>query len=253
MSTSDQALSRPAPRYAELARALARAIETGRYPVGSKMPTEEQLRVQFAVSRHTVRQALRELKDQGLISAHAGIGTRVRAKPVGPRFAHGISSMNDLLQFVEATRMKLLAQRDVVADEPWAACLRCSVGQHWTEISMLRYAPPAAEPLAHVSVYVRPEYADVVGRIDGSSEPIYSLIERSHGLHVVEISQEITAVDLEPDVAALLGTPPGAPALRIVRHHRDERDVVVQASIGLYPTDRYSHTTTFRLQRGGDE
>jgi GntR family transcriptional regulator len=54
--------ARPASRYSTLARVLTGEIESGRYKVGQKIPTEAELQQRFDVSRHTVREALRDLK-----------------------------------------------------------------------------------------------------------------------------------------------------------------------------------------------
>ncbi|MBU2409601.1 MAG: GntR family transcriptional regulator, partial [Gammaproteobacteria bacterium] len=50
------------PLYASLAQALTRDIAQKRYPVGGLLPTEDAIASRYGVSRHTVRQALRELK-----------------------------------------------------------------------------------------------------------------------------------------------------------------------------------------------
>ena len=55
-------------RYATVAKVLSEAIGTGRYPVGSVLPNELELAVEFGVSRSTIRAALRELQVSGLVS-----------------------------------------------------------------------------------------------------------------------------------------------------------------------------------------
>ena len=40
----------------------------------------------------------------------------------------------------------------------------------------------------------------------------------------------------------------GAPALEITRHYYDAQDRLVSVSVGRYPSDRFSHNTTFRIQ-----
>ena len=56
------------PRYQQLSTTLVREIGEGRYPVGSLLPPEPQLCQRFAVSRHTVREAVRHLCELGLVS-----------------------------------------------------------------------------------------------------------------------------------------------------------------------------------------
>ncbi|TJX00371.1 GntR family transcriptional regulator, partial [Neisseria gonorrhoeae] len=55
-------------RYAQVARDLAEGIGNGRFPVGSVLPKELELCEQYGASRHTVRAAIRELQDLGLVS-----------------------------------------------------------------------------------------------------------------------------------------------------------------------------------------
>jgi DNA-binding GntR family transcriptional regulator len=56
------------PHYAEIARELTEAIASGQYPVGTVLPTELELRDHYRTSRHTVRAALHELQQLGLVS-----------------------------------------------------------------------------------------------------------------------------------------------------------------------------------------
>ena len=65
--------------WQKLANKLAHRIATGRYPLGSQLPTELMLVETEKVSRNTVRAALQELKARGLIERQAHNGTRVIA------------------------------------------------------------------------------------------------------------------------------------------------------------------------------
>jgi GntR family transcriptional regulator len=241
--------ARPSSRYSTLARLLSADIETGVYPVGACIPTESELQQRFGVSRHTVRQALRELKDQGILAAHPGIGTVVRGKPGVPLLVQGVTSVAELLQLVEATRMQVISRADVIADEATAAFLNCNPGEQWVEITVLRTLPERALPLSQVKIYIRPEHADVVRHIDTSNRPVFTMIESQYGARIVEVSQEITPVALDPGAANLLQDVPGCPALQIIRHYLNAQDRIVMISVGLYPQGRFSHTTRFRVQR----
>ncbi|OLN23059.1 GntR family transcriptional regulator [Domibacillus antri] len=57
-------------------------IESGTWPVGSRIPPEMELMEQFGVSRNTLREAVRALVHAGLLQTKQGIGTYVRAKTV---------------------------------------------------------------------------------------------------------------------------------------------------------------------------
>lgn len=67
----------------EIARRIRRMIESGKYVVGDKLPTEMELREQFGVGRSSVREALRILQAYGLVELRPGTGAFV-ASPTEP-------------------------------------------------------------------------------------------------------------------------------------------------------------------------
>ena len=70
-------------RYLQVARTLRKEIVDGVYPVGSQLPTEHELCERFSVSRYTVREALRRLRDDNLVASRPRTGTLV--VPAGRR------------------------------------------------------------------------------------------------------------------------------------------------------------------------
>ena len=237
------------PLYASLAQALLRDIAQERYPVGTLLPTEDAIASRHAVSRHTVRQALRELKEAGVISSHPGIGTRVRAPSESPRVFGGINSIGELLQFAESTEMRVLARKEIVADAAFAAEYDCKRGQAWLQLTLLRKVADEKRPLGHLQAYVRPEYAEAVSREKVYTRPVYALIEEHYGVAIVEVQQEITAVNLDADVARALKAAEGQAAMRITRYFLDRNGTTVEISVGHYPSGLYTQRSRFRARR----
>jgi DNA-binding GntR family transcriptional regulator len=239
---------RPGTRYSTLARLLTEEIESGRYKVGEKIPTEAELQQRFDVSRHTVREALRDLKGRGLVLARAGVGTVVRAHAPRSRFMQGVGTFEELIQFFEATRMRVLKRRRFITDDETAERLGVKPGQEWLEASVLRFLAKEGTTVAAMSIYVRPEHGDVLDLIDTAHLPVFSLIERRHGVRITEVSQQIIAVTLDTGPARALKARAGTPALEITRRYTDAQDRLLMGSVGLYPSDRFSHNTKFRIQ-----
>lgn len=75
--------------WVQLARDLAYAIATGRYPVGTLLPKELDICRKTGLSRHTVRAALDHLQRTGLIkrtrtsALRLSPGARPAALPIG--------------------------------------------------------------------------------------------------------------------------------------------------------------------------
>src|SRR5690606_24600318 len=65
---SDMTDTAPAfARHQELAGLLAEEIRSGRYPVGSRFPTESELKEKLGIGRHSIREALKLLAEQGML------------------------------------------------------------------------------------------------------------------------------------------------------------------------------------------
>src|SRR5690606_33019661 len=77
------------PLYIQVARTLQNRISVGEFPIGSLLPTEIELAKYYGVSRQTIRQAVQLLRQQRLVSAKKGVGTRVEARH--PRQAYYFS------------------------------------------------------------------------------------------------------------------------------------------------------------------
>jgi DNA-binding GntR family transcriptional regulator len=69
--------SSPVPLYHQLARDLKAAVADGRIATGSFLQNELELADRWQVSRPTVRRAIQELVDSGLLVRQRGVGTQV--------------------------------------------------------------------------------------------------------------------------------------------------------------------------------
>lgn len=74
----------PRPPYVQVANAVRAAILTKVFKPGEKIPSGTELAKQYGVARMTVQQALRVLKDEGLIQSRQGSGVYVRERTERP-------------------------------------------------------------------------------------------------------------------------------------------------------------------------
>src|SRR5579862_6590565 len=81
---------RRSPRLGEhVARQIAKAIELGDHVEGARLPTEKDLAAKFGVSRPVVREALSNLRDQGLVVSRRGSGSYVARREAGAQATTG--------------------------------------------------------------------------------------------------------------------------------------------------------------------
>lgn len=248
---SKSRLSVPLPRYASLAEALIADIGRGQYGVGTLLPTEAELQQQYGVSRHTVREATRRLVDMGLISRRAGVGTRVRAQSAEAHYVASLTSIADLFQYTQETRLELLGDKTVIAKDELARLLRCQPGQHWHMLRTCRYPLKGKQPISYTEIFIEPQYKDIRSFIGKrNSANIYSLVEERYGERIVEVQQEVSAIAIPAAEARLLGTRARMPGLRILRYYLGANDRLLSMSINTYPADRFHFSTRWRLEWG---
>ena len=104
------------PLYLQVVHALKDEIVRGVHPVGSQLPTEEELSERFAVSRYTIREALRLLREDHLVSSRKGAGTTVVTPRASDSYVHEVMSINDLVAFATGVRFRIDSIEMIVAD-----------------------------------------------------------------------------------------------------------------------------------------
>lgn len=236
-------------RYLKLAELLVNDIQSGHYAVGQKIPPEAELQERFDTSRHTIREALRTLKEDGYIVSRAGIGTVVRSAVPVHRYMRGVTTLRELTQTTGPTEMRVVSVSTVIADADLAKRLGGKLNRQWVEASILRFEVGSKLPMGWVRMYFAPEYASTLDLIEESQEPVHLTLERAHNVRIAEVRQKIIAVKLGGQAADLLKAAPDDVALEATRQFLDGRDHILFVSIGYYPSDRFSHDTAFRVLR----
>ena len=242
-------------RYAQVARDLVAAISSGRFPVGSLLPTEFELCDQYGASRNTIRTALRELQDLGFVSRKKKAGTRVEAAAPSIGFRQSLASVEDLVQFGQTHTRDVQEVAEIVMDRTTAKETGCLPGTHWLRISSLRLdGNPNAPPIGWTDVYIDPAYAelgDVVRR--SPSVLISSLIESRYGRRIAQIQQDVKASLLPERLAKPLKARAGAPALKIVRRYIDQAGSAFKLTVSTHPADRFKFSVRLNREKASVE
>ena len=165
---------------------LQRAIETGAYSEGDKLPPERQLAATFQAARSTVRRALDQLEKAGLVSRRLGSGTFVGASAASNRRAGDLADQVSPLQLIEArlavepftTRLAVLhATRrnlddmEVVLAEAEASTNDKDAFSKWDGEFHLLIAQASANPLL-LSVYRQINHVRLHAQWDAMKEKI---------------------------------------------------------------------------------
>lgn len=221
------------PLYRRVAAEIKRAIAAGDWPPDRQLPSEPDLARQYAVSRATVREALRALEQEGVVRSRRGQGTFV-AKPaavvqvgidalysmtdaivrqgqtpgttdvrIGVKLMEGAFGSSETVAFIERTRL---------ADgRPVAVCRD-------------------AVPLRHLGR--APDWENRVSR--GS---LFNLLLEL-GVDLIMSRTQLRAVEAPDDVAERLDVRPGSPLLLMTETVYDRDGTPAVSSQDYYRTDR---------------
>ena len=232
------------PRYQRVADDLTKRIGSGRYPVGGYLPTEMELCEQYGISRHTVREALRQLRDAGLISRRRRVGTEVVARTLKPSYQQPTNSIGDLLQYAEATQLSVLETKEITCDATLAELLECREGTRWLRVNSLRAVPGDPRPVCMTTAYIDLRFPDLAKHLEEQTGPISAMLEREYGIRIARIEQSIQAVRLGKRQAKLLRAADGGPALRAIRKYYDRNGRLIELSNAIHPGERFTYVTS---------
>lgn len=232
------------PRYVQLSRHIAALVAAGELAADTQLPPERDLAEIAAISRVTVRQAVAQLVEEGLLEQRWGAGTFVCAPH--SKMEH---SLSNLLSFTEYMRQRgktptsKVLQRGLFQPSPdEQIALGLSSGAQVARIERLRSADdiPMAVEWSSLPVDILPNPHDV-----GTS--LYDVL-RARDLAPVRAVQRITAVNLPTPEARLLSLPEGAAVLRIDRTGYLPSGRPIEFTRGLYRSDIYDFVAELRLE-----
>jgi GntR family transcriptional regulator len=223
---------------------LRQRVENAEYPAGVRLASEDELAVEFSVSRATIRQAVGALVDEGLVLRKQGSGTYVRDRTNAVLRQRFRGSLGDLIR-----ESHNAAPRDVevIHDHPVTPSIAAA----------LELAEPVAtvvkrtrmmndEPFAYTTTYLPSE----IGRgITAEMLKRRALMEVliDEGVRLVDATQSIRAQLADAELCTKIEVPLGAAVLYVERVVRDAAGRPVEFVRSWYRGDRYEYTVTLDL------
>ncbi|MDI3418955.1 GntR family transcriptional regulator [Streptomyces luteolus] len=235
-------LNRKLPLWYQVSQSL-RASILGRTPEAPlRLPTEEQLALHYGVSVLTMRQALKELEDEGLISRHRRRGTFIEPSAERGAPVRLLGSVDAIVAQQSGMRTELLshgegpAPADVAAYFPGLAEV--------ATYHRLRGDEQTGEPTNHARNYVRPDVAARIDPADLERWPMTKVLRDVVRLRISRITDTVEARLADPETATLLQVPLLSPILHYTGVTYDEDGEVLDVARIHYRGDRFSFTVT---------
>jgi len=229
------------PRYQRIANDLRSEILSGSLDIGAMLPTEMELCERYHVSRYTVRAALRQLREEGLVNMRRGSGTRVAANAPKGAYTQSVNSLSELLQYPDTTFE--LGDTGIVTLAPSnAERLSLPAGSSWFRISGVRRLIENGQPICWQEIFVLPEYEETARRLLTEHGPVHRIIESAHREVIAHARLSMSACQLSRELAAKLDVEPGSAAMTITRCYTGQDDRVFETTVSVHPEGRFVYS-----------
>jgi GntR family transcriptional regulator len=238
-------LNRKLPLWYQVSQSL-RASILGRPPGAPlRLPTEERLAEHYGVSVLTMRQALKELETEGLISRHRRRGTFIEPDACRARPVRLLGSVDTIVAQQSGERTTLLDHGPVPVPPELAEYF-----PDVTELASyrrLRHDPDSGEAVNWAQNHIRPHLAARIDPADFERGwPMTKVLRDVAGVHISRITDTVEARLADPETAKLLDVPLLSPILHYTGVTYDADGQVVDVALIHYRGDRFSFSVTLQ-------
>ncbi len=237
------------PIYLQIAASLRQDIFDGVYPAGTQLPTGDMLCVRFGVSRNTVREATRLLRDEGLVASRKRGGFVVTTPaPIDVNFARA-ATIDDVVDFSKHQRFKMESIGMEHQDPTLATWSKMPADDLWLVFSGGAYRDRSGPPECWATYYVAKDYAVAAKLAKEYTGGLLVLIEAMFGIAIDALYQEITASLISEEIAERLEVGADSPAITVRRMCKTADGTLVFMTSSVYPAGRFRYATV--LHRAG--
>jgi GntR family transcriptional regulator len=205
----------PVPLYETVESALAAGIADGSLPPETQLPPEEGLTERFKVSRTTVRKAIQNLIERGLVEVRRGKGTFVTQPKITQELTELTGFVEDMQALGRSPTARLLDKRVIAADEAVARQLALASGTLVFRLRRVRLADGVA--MSFDETYLPRDIGEKIADNDLEAEPVFALLEQKYNTPLVEAEYKLEAAAADAVAAEALQVPTGSPIFLIER------------------------------------
>jgi GntR family transcriptional regulator len=214
--TTFRALEQSAvPLYSQVRERLRERIVDGTYAANDRLPSESAIGALLKVSRITVRQALGDLQNEGVIFTVPGKGTFV----AGTRPRQDLARLEGFGEAMSRKGHRIVNRvtRHVLASAPPEVALRLArpAGAPVTEIHRVRCLD--GKPVSFEMTYLPPSIGERLRDENLAERDIFTILETDYAIALGHADIQIGAVNADAELARALEVAPGTALLRIER------------------------------------
>ncbi|MDF2698687.1 MAG: phnF [Haloplasmataceae bacterium] len=200
------------PIYQVIENDIKEKLKSGVLTQGDMIPSENELKEEYSVSRMTVRQALNNLVNEGYLFRHKGKGTFVNTLKIEKKIQGLLGFSEEMRRMNRKVSNKIISIQSLLADDEVAAKLFLNNEEEVFLVERVRYGDKI--PILFEKLYVPKRlFKDLNEKIMTGS--FYNYIEEELKLKINYCIQTIEAKLANATVSELLEVPKQSPVLYI--------------------------------------
>lgn len=234
----------PIPAYFQLKNIILQRIRSGEYPEGSLIPSERDLGASYGISRMTVRQALNQLVNEGVLNREKGRGTFVTRTKLEQRNIMSFSDTVRLKGMVPSTRVLHLSKDEPAEDV--RLLLELQPGEKVYVLRRLRLAN--ATPVGIEEDYIPEKLCPGLDNHDLTSS-LYSLFKEQYNHTISFLDNVVESSRPSREERELLEIAGNTPVLRVSSVNHTGTGVRLFHERSAYRSDEYKYSMRVYVNR----
>ncbi|MBM7682938.1 GntR family transcriptional regulator [Pullulanibacillus pueri] len=216
---------------------IKQEIKDGTLNPGDRLPSENAYAKQLGVSRATLREALRMLEEENIISRKHGIGTFINNKPI---FSSGIEELHSITEMIQSagkrpgTEVLLSKYMDPTEEDKQKLHL-----QDEERVLLVKRVRTADErPLVYCIDKVPAKLFKEESHLLGGS--LFNFLEQETDVNIGYATADITTAGYDEEISKILECDKETPFLVLKQLHFSTTDEPILYSINYFRSDQFS-------------
>ncbi|KAJ55683.1 GntR family transcriptional regulator [Actibacterium mucosum KCTC 23349] len=226
------------PLWKSIAMSLTSEIANGHYKPGDRLPTEAELSRRFQVNRHTVRRALQDMNESGLVHSRRGAGVFVASTPTDYPLGRRVRFSQNIAQAGKSSWREILLLEKRAPNRAEAEALELAEGDlvHVAETLAMQQDTPIA---LSRHVFSAERFPDILQNIEATGS-ITQALKRSGVADYTRAHTRLTAKSASAAQATRLRIREGDPILRTTGVNIDSKNQPIEYGRTWFVGDRIS-------------
>jgi phosphonate metabolism transcriptional regulator PhnF len=229
--------------YQQLSEILIKQIEKGIFKPSEQIPTEMELSKRYKLNRHTVRQAIERLENEGFVYKMKGKGTFVANTKISYKVSRKTQFTTSILDVGLSPDARLLDSYEISAGRELSGKLNIKSSDKATVLEIVRFVNKI--PFCHTTSFLSLDrFPDIQNHIKGSFS-LYDLLKKYYDVEATRTSSTFEVSMPENSDMDILQISPKIPLLVVKSAAKDQNGEAVEYCITKFRGDICSIAVDF--------